>query len=303
MNRIVLFTTCVVLCCSAVFAADKEAAPRDYTPVVVKVWPGQAPGEKPGEVGEEHIKNRDRNVIRLADVTEPTLTLYRAKLKAPTTTVLVCPGGGYNILAWNLEGTEIAEWLNSIGVNAAILKYRVPRRKDRPKHEAPLQDAQRALRLLRANAEEWGIAVDRLGILGFSADGHLSAATSTNFDKPAYESIDEADKQSCRPDFTVLVYPAYIADGDPCNPAPEITVTDKTPPAFIVQTEDDRYVDSAIGYFLLLKKAKVPAELHVYDSGGHGYGLRENGKSIITWPTRCAEWMRARGLARFPATQ
>lgn len=305
MNRIALLAVCVTLISSAAFAAE-DPLNLDNKPVV-KVWPGAAPGEKPGEVGAEHVQNRNPklgdDVIRLADVTEPILMLYKTPLKGQNTTVLICPGGGYNILAWNLEGTEIAKWLNSIGVNAAILKYRVPRRKDRPKHQAPLQDAQRAIRLLRAHAEDWGVATDRIGILGFSAGGHLSAAASTNFDKPAYEPIDEADKLSPRPDFTVLVYPAYIADDHPNEPSEEIAVTDKTPPAFIVQTEDDRFVDSAIGYFLALKKAKVSAELHVYDSGGHGYGLRETGKSITRWTDRCAEWMRARGLARFPATQ
>jgi acetyl esterase/lipase len=300
MNRLIPLAACLMLICSAALAGE-DTLNLDNKPVV-KVWPGKAPGET-GEVGAEHIQNRNpklgADVIRLANVSEPILMLYRAKTEGPatpTTTVLICPGGGYNILAWNLEGTEIAGWLNSIGVHAAILKYRVPRRKDRPKHEAPLQDAQRAMRLLRANAEPWGVAPDRIGILGFSAGGHLSAAASTNFDKSAYEPIDEADQLSARPDFTVLIYPAYIADDNVTQVAPEIAVTDKTPPAFIVQTEDDRYVDSAIGYSLALKKAKVSAELHVYPEGGHGYGLRETGKTITTWPARCADWMRDRGL-------
>lgn len=268
---------------------------------VVKVWPGKAPGET-GEIGPEQVRNRDPKlgapVIRLTDVTEPSMTLYRVQSDTPATTVLVCPGGGYSILAWNLEGTEIARWLNSLGVNAAVLKYRVPARKGRPRHEAPLQDAQRAIRLLRANAKDWGIAADRIGMLGFSAGGHLSAAASTSFDAPAYEPADETDKLSCRPDFTVLIYPAFISDQDPQKLSPEIAVTDKTPPAFIAQTQDDGYANSAVGYFLALKKAKVPAELHMYPTGGHGYGMRRTGTQVMTWPDRCAEWMRARELIK-----
>jgi len=283
----------------AMFCLTSVAGAADDAPVI-DVWPGNAPGET-GAIGPEHDKGGGGKlgapVIRLADVSKPTLTIYRAKTDKPATTVLICPGGGYHILAWNLEGTEIAAWLNSIGVHAAVLKYRVPRRKGRPKHEAPLQDAQRAIRLLRHRADDYGIAPDRIGVLGFSAGGHLSAALSTNFDQPAYEAIDEADQHTPRPNFTVLIYPAYIAPkGKPTELADEITVTDKTPPAFIVQTQDDRnYIDSALGYYIALKEHDVPAEMHLYPEGGHGYGLRKSEHDVSTWPARCAAWMRSNG--------
>lgn len=276
------------------------AAADDHA--VVKVWPETAPGEK-GDIPAEHEQDRNPKdgvpVIRLADVSEPTLTMYPAPAdKATGTMVIVCPGGGYQILAWNLEGTEIAEWLNSIGVSAAILKYRVPRRKDRPMYEAPLQDVQRAIRLMRRDADKYGVDPNRIGILGFSAGGHLTAAASTRFDKNSYDAIDEADKLSCRPDFSVLVYPAYLTVGGDVNKlAPEITVTKDTPPAILIQTEDDGIkVECAIAYYLALKHEKVPVEMHLYPSGGHGYGLRESKHDVHTWPARVGDWMKARGL-------
>src|SRR5206468_9683787 len=163
--------------------------------------------------GEEHVQpdTSPHPVQRVANVTRPTLTVFKpSKDKDTGAAVLVCPGGGYNILAFDKEGTEVAEWLNSIGVSGVVLKYRVPRRKDLPKHQAPLQDAQRAVSLIRSHAGEWGIDAKRIGVLGFSAGGHLSATLSTNYDQRAYSPIDEADKVSCRPDFTVLIYPAYL---------------------------------------------------------------------------------------------
>jgi acetyl esterase/lipase len=287
--------------------ATASAAPDDPRPAdeksVFRVWPAKAPGEK-GGVPPEAIRDRSAKlgapVTRVANVTEPTITLYRAPEETNTgTAVLVCPGGGYGILAWNLEGTEIAEWLNSIGVNAVLLKYRVPRRAGRPYFEAPLQDAQRALRLTRQHAADWGIDPKRVGMLGFSAGGHLAAATSTNDDRPAYEAIDEADKLSCRPDFSVLIYPAYLLadEKDATKLAPEIRVTKDTPPAIIVQTQDDGVkVECALAYYLALKKAAVPAAMHLYPVGGHGYGLRKTGHDISTWPLRVEDWLRSRAL-------
>jgi acetyl esterase/lipase len=284
-----------------------QTTPDDPRPVdgnaVLRVWPEKAPGEK-GDIPAEGIKNRSPKlgaiVTRVENVSEPTITLYRAPKAANTgAAVVVCPGGGYGILAWDLEGTEVAKWLNSIGVNAVLLKYRVPRRKGRPMYEAPLQDAQRAIRLTRQHASEWGIDPKRVGQLGFSAGGHLAAASATNDDRPAYEAIDEADKLSCRPDFSVLIYPAYLlADAKSVTKlASEIRVTKKTPPAIIIQTQDDGVkVECAIAYYLALKNAKVPVEMHLYPSGGHGYGLRPNTHDVSTWPHRVEDWMRRRGL-------
>jgi acetyl esterase/lipase len=175
----------------------------------------------------------------------------------------------------------------------------VPRRAGRPMYEAPLQDAQRTLRLVRQNADAWGLNPKRVGILGFSAGGHLTATTSTAYDRPAYKAIDDADKLSCRPDFSVLIYPAYLlADGkDVTKLAAEVRVTKDTPPAILIQTQDDGVkVECAIAYYLALKNAKVPVEMHLYPRGGHGYGLRPNGEDISSWPHRCEDWLRRQGM-------
>lgn len=266
-------------------------------PLALDVWPGKAPGET-GEVGEEKVlpQGQGKPIIRLTNVTRPTITVFpAAKEKNTGAAVLVCPGGGYGILAWDLEGTEVAEWLNTIGVTAIVLKYRVPRRKDRAKHDAPLQDAQRAMSLVRQHADEWKIDSERIGILGFSAGGHLSAATSTNFDKRNYEAIDETDKLSCRPDFAVLIYPAYLTEKE--GLAPEIRVTAKTPQTFFVHASNDGISSrNSIAMYLALKEAKVPAELHIYATGGHGFGLRPTEHPASAWPQRCEQWMKSRGL-------
>ena len=229
-------------------------------------------------------------------MTKPTITVYRPKKEQDTgAATLICPGGGYNILAWDLEGTEVADWLNTIGVTGIVLKYRVPRRPGREKHDAPLQDAQRAMSLVRKHADQWGIDANRIGILGFSAGGHLSAATSTNFDKRSYDAVDKVDSVSCRPDFAVLIYPAYLMDGDKMSP--EIRVTEKTPQTFFAHASDDGISsENSITMYLALKKAKVPAELHIYASGGHGFGLRPTEHPASTWPKRCEQWLRSRGL-------
>ena len=298
----VFLVVAVVCSTSNAFAEPDDPRPVDGK-TVFRVWPKVAPGEK-GDLPPELIKNRSpklgAGVTRLTNVSEPTLTLYRAPAATNTgAAVVVCPGGGYGILAWDLEGTEVAKWLNSIGVNAVLLKYRVPRRKGRPMYEAPLQDAQRAMRLTRKHAADWGIDPERVGQLGFSAGGHLTATTATAFDRPAYEPMDDADKLSCRPDFSILIYPAYLlADGkDVTKLAPEVRVSEKTPPAILIQTQDDSVkVECAVAYYLALKNAKVPVEMHLYPTGGHGYGLRPNGHDIATWPHRVEDWMRRRGL-------
>ena len=272
--------------------------------VTINVWPGAAPGAAanlPAEADTTTAKDNliaGRPLIRLGNVSVPTLTLYTPKGSNSGAAVVVFPGGGYSILAIDLEGTEVCDWLNSAGVNCVLLKYRVPGTGPYPKSPAALQDAQRAMGLVREHAKEWGIDPTRVGVLGFSAGGHLAAAISTHYDKRLYDPIDDADKLSCRPDFAVVVYPGYLALVEK-NFAPnaDINPTADTPPTFIVQAEDDPvHVENAVVYFLALKNAKVPAELHIYAKGGHGYGLRRTALPITTWPQAVEVWLHTIGV-------
>lgn len=280
----------------ACFAAD---------PTPIPLWPKGAPGEPPSTVEEKDTtKPSDglvggKPLIRLGNVSKPTMAIYRpAKDRDTGATVLVFPGGGYNILALDLEGTEICEWLNSIGVTAVLVKYRVPARAGQPRWAAPLQDAQRAIGMVRQRAGELGIDAKRIGVLGFSAGGHLAAAASTNYEQRTYPALDAADAVSSRPDFTILIYPAYLTvkdEGDKVSP--ELKVTKDTPPTFLVQAEDDGVrVETSLFYYAALRNAKVPAEMHLYPTGGHGYGLRPSKNGVTTWPKRAEEWMRTAGL-------
>jgi acetyl esterase/lipase len=268
-------------------------------PLVMDVWPGPAPGET-GKVGPEKMEESGK-VKRVSNVTQPTLTVFRPdKDKDTGAAVVIAPGGGYSILAWDLEGTEVADWLNSIGVTGIVLKYRVPHRPDAPKDLAPPQaqmDAQRALSLVRSKAKDWSLDPKRIGMLGFSAGGHLTAWASTNYDKRAYEPIDDVDKESCRPDFTVLIYPAYLANKSRDALVPEIRVTKDTPQMFFALAENDPVtVDGSILMYQALKKEKVPADMHIYAKGGHGFGLRKSDNPCSKWPERCGEWMKSQGL-------
>jgi acetyl esterase/lipase len=283
------------------FAASMALAQATAEPKPINLWPGTAPGEK-GGIGLEHDTTKNdppgKRVIRLGFVSVPTLTVFRPTENANGAAVIVCPGGGYSILAYDLEGTEICKWLNSVGVTGVLLKYRVPSRVGLSKHQAAFQDAQRTIALVREHAREWEIDPRRLGILGFSAGGHLAAFTSTNYEKRSYDKVDSADEQSLRPDFTVLIYPAYLstAKGE-IQLVDEMPVNKHTPPAFLVMAEDDPLgPQNAMAYFDALAKAKVRAELHVYPSGGHGYGLRPSPNQVTTWPERAADWMKSEGL-------
>lgn len=273
-------------------------------PKVIELWAGAAPGDR-GEIGKEHDTTKPgdnlvggKPVVRLGDVSKPTLTLYRpAPGKNTGVAVMVCPGGGYNILAMDLEGTEICEWLNSLGVTGALLKYRVPKRPGLEKHVAALQDAQRAMGLLRNRSRAYGLDPKRIGVIGFSAGGHLAASLSNIYDHRTYPAVDQADAESCRPDFVLLVYPAYLTvKQEQDKIAPELNLTTNTPPTFIAMAEDDPVrVETGLFYAAALHKFKVPFELHIYPTGGHGYGLRRTKDLVTTWPERAAEWMKSQG--------
>jgi gluconolactonase len=266
---------------------------------VYDLWPGVPPGEK-SDLGEEKatMSKSGNAVVSITNVSKPTLTIYKpAKDKDTATAIVVAPGGGYSVLAWEHEGTMVGEWLQSIGVTGVILKYRVPKRADQPKDAPPigaLQDAQRAIGTTRAKAKEWGINPDRIGMLGFSAGGHLTAWAATNFDKRAYLSVDDLDKESCRPDFAVLIYPGGLVDRvNKEQLSPEIRVSKDTPPCFFALAYNDPGpLDGSLKMMAALKQNKITAEMHIYSAGGHGFGMRKGDNPHATWPKRCEEWMR-----------
>ncbi len=299
MNKNALLLFAAFAASSLTLAAQSSGWPPAPGHLTLPVWPGVAPGapaNPPVEADTTSAKDNliaGRPLVRLGNVSVPTLTLYKAKGKNTGPAVVVFPGGGYSILAIDLEGTEVCDWLNAAGINCVLLKYRVPGTGPYPKSAAALQDAQRALGLVREHAAEWGIDPRRVGVLGFSAGAHLAAALSTHYDQRLYDPIDAADKLSCRPDFAVIVYPGYLALQDKNFAAnPEINPTADTPPTFIVQAEDDPvHVENATVYFLQLKNAKVPAELHIYAQGGHGYGLRRTELPVTTWPQSVEIWL------------
>lgn len=292
-----LLMVCVV---SAALGAVAVGAPEP-----IKLWPGQPPGEKAALPPESDLNKptdgliAGRPIIRLGNVSEPAITIYSPDpAKNTGAAVVVCPGGGYHILAMDLEGTEVCEWLNSIGVTGVLLKYRVPAREGLPRYQPPLQDVQRAFGLVRSRAAELGIDPQRIGVLGFSAGAHLSVMASSHHGERTYPPVDAADQVSCRPDFVVLVYPGGLVPREQAEGlAPEVRVAaTTTPPTFITMAQDDPVrVENALVYYRALKQAGVPAELHLYPKGGHGYGLRRTEVTATSWPDRVAEWMQASG--------
>ena len=300
-NRFFLLPVLVFFCFS--LGAQQPAWQPAAGHITLPLWPNGAPGANSSaaaaqpEVDTTTAKDNliaGKPLIRLGDVSMPTITLYKpAKANGAGPAVVVFPGGGYHILAIDLEGTEVCDWLNESGLACVLVKYRVPDSGPYPKSAAALQDAQRAMGLVRQHAEEWSIDAKRVGVLGFSAGGHLTAAISTHFDKRLYDRVDAADDLSCRPDFAVVIYPGYLALEDQ-NMAtnPEIKPTADTPPTIIVQAEDDPvHVENATNYFLQLKQAKVSAELHIYADGGHGYGLRRTALPVTAWPLLVEKWL------------
>ena len=295
---------CIVLACVIIGMIPTTSVAAEQAPNSQKVellWPTGAPGAKGSEDGDK-----------------PTLTIYLPpKEKATGTAVVICPGGGYGHLAVDHEGHQIARWLNSMGVAGFILKYRHRRSGAGYGHPAPLQDAQRAISTVRSRAQQWNIKPDRIGILGFSAGGHLASTAGTHFHKGNGNAKDPIDRISCRPDFMVLIYPVvsliewYAHSGSRRNLlgnkpdeklveylSNERQVTSETPPTFLVHTYEDKGVpaENSIYFYLALRKAKVPAEMHIYQNGRHGFGLGQKHGPVSSWPLRCEDWMRERGL-------
>jgi acetyl esterase/lipase len=276
-------------------------------PLVLNVWPGKPPGETktlPPEV--DQTKDTDkliagRRIIKLGNVSTPQLAVYRpAPEKDTGTAVIVAPGGGFNILAYDLEGTEVAAWLNSIGVTGIVLKYRVPARDPDKRWLAAVQDAQRAVSLVRSKATEWKLTPNRIGILGFSAGGATAGFTALLFNSRQYDAIDATDKVSCRPDFALLIYAGGFVDQNANALRSEIKVPENCPPIFFAHAWDDHVpVQNALLLGVALKQAKVPVEMHLYPTGGHGYGLRRTEEPVTTWPDRAAEWMKQNGWLKY----
>jgi acetyl esterase/lipase len=296
----------LVMAVAPAMGDDPPAAPGPKAaPVVIDLWPGGTGPGDPGGIGAEADQPPaagQRTVRRIQNVSHPTMTVYPAPREHNTgTAVIIAPGGGYNILAWDLEGVEVAGWLESLGVTSVVLKYRVPRRPGDAAGEPPLwplQDIQRAMSLVRSRAGEWGIDPERVGVLGFSAGGNLAARAATQSETRSYAAIDGADTQPLRPNFAVLVYPAYLAEKDGGLKS-VYPVTKQTPPMFFAQASDDRIsTDNCIALYRALRDAGVPSEVHLYAKGGHGFGLRPSTEAPApgSWPGRCAEWMKGAGL-------
>lgn len=271
---------------------------------VTQLWPDGSPDDE-RNIGAERDFTKptdqligNRRIIKLGNVSAPEIHVYRPEANiANSTAVVICPGGGFNILAWDLEGTEVAKWFNSIGVTAAVVKYRVPTSRLEVPWQASVQDTQRAISLVRSRSVELGITPDRIGALGFSA-GAIAAARTGLMDRRTYTAIDAADKSGCRPNFLALIYAGGLINSNGNKLKSDLVVDKNTPPTFLVHAFDDHVpLDTPMVLLNALKKADVPSELHVYDAGGHGYGLRRvNSLPVTSWPDRLKEWMNRRGL-------
>lgn len=317
MNRIysVLFTLAVVATSFSHVIAE---------PTVIKLWPDGVP-DAPAQVTAESVRERGnaaKTNRSISNVHEPTITVYLpAKDKANGTAVVICPGGGYGGLAIDHEGHEIARWFNEIGVVGIVLKYRLPRPAGHVyPHYTPLMDAQRALRLTRHHAKEWNVNPNHVGVMGFSAGGHLASTVATHFDRKDVPlgTDDAISKLSAKPDFAVLIYPVIsfhdgIAHGGSKNklvgPTPskelvdrysnEMQVTKATPPTFLLSTTDDGVKsENSVGFYLACKKHRVPVEMHIFEKGGHGYSMKLKGKPVSVWPELMKSWMEQRDLLK-----
>lgn len=306
MTSKLLLVTCIVLAGGRLSAQTNVWLPSPGH-TQLPIWPGAVPDAQPVP-GPEAVLSKaewvvaDKPFVFVVNVSRPTMTVYSPKRNNTAVAVVVFPGGGYNALAMDLEGTEICDWLNSKRITAVLLKYRVPTKpKVGPYSESPqaLEDAQRALGLVRFHAADWHINPQKIGVIGFSAGGHMVAATSTHFAKRSYPAIDAADKVSCRPDFAIALYPGHLwRDGKDFKSNPNIAVTTNTPPTFLLQAEDDPVddIENSLVYYRALKRARVPVEMHCYAQGGHGFGLRPSKFPITEWPQLVEKWLGTIGI-------
>ena len=257
-------------------------------PDTIYLWPDKVPGEVEAKHGPVQTSNTSGNVIRLTDVTNPAILVFEPEVSVNNGAgVIVCPGGGYNILSSDKEGSEIAEWLSNLGYTAFVLHYRVPK-----KQEGALNDIQRGIRVIRGMTDNWNLNPGKLGVIGFSAGGSLCARASTRFTIESYAGIDNLDTLSCRPDFALLIYSAYLDKGENRSLTPELLVDDNTPPMFIFGTADDKHGNSSLVMAAALRDAGIPVELHLLPSGGHGYGLRHGNIAAETWPQLAEIWLQ-----------
>ena len=285
MLRLTSLTTALLLgVLQACYAETAKPEPKDPG-IVVTIWPkGAMPGQA-GKGTERTLPARGDAVVRLTDISEPSFTVYQADSAKPAPAVIVSPGGGYGGLAYNKEGTEVAAWLNSLGITGVVLKYRVPNNRD-----GAFQDIQRTIRIVRHRATEWKIDRARVGVMGFSAGGHLSARLSVFAGPATYARLDAADDEPLRPDFAVLGYPAYLDEG-------LVPLVDaRTSPTFIAHAEDDkRFIKGSDAYFTALKATKTPHAFFRCATGGHGHGLRSE-KDVKAWPDKCQAWLLQIGV-------
>lgn len=279
----------------------------------VPIWPGEIPDVQTAP-GEEYIETPNSQLVAdkpwsgILNVTQPTMTVYSPKTKNTGAAVVVFPGGGFVELAIDLEGTEICDWLTSEGITCVLLKYRVPslpydwhtnsRPDDLTVSIQSLEDAQRTMGLVRSHASEWHVDPHKVGVIGFSAGGYLVAEISNIFERRLYKPVDAADKESCRPDFAMGIYPGHLWNGgQDLKLNKNIPVTKNTPPTFLIQAEDDHVDDNeALVYYIALKKAGVPVEMHLFAHGGHAFGLRHTEFPITDWPKLADRWMTTIGI-------
>ena len=254
---------------------------------VIHLWSGKVPSEDSMKHPARLYPDTSHSVIRITDITDPVITVYTPSGKQKTNAgIIVSPGGGNKYLAINMEGEEVAKWLNQLGITAFVLQYRVPL-----KQKGALQDIQRAIRIIRSNAAKWNLDKNKIGVMGFSAGGNLSARAGTSFNKITYPPIDIIDSLSCRPDFALLIYPGSLASGTDHKLIPELAIDKNTPPMFLFVANDDA-VGIPLSFAYALHDAKIPIELHVVPKGGHGYGLRKGNPAAEAWPLLAEKWMK-----------